>query len=130
MFSVAPQTVTDPVSGMTITFSVDSVDTAIVRCTVGHAESNDYLRLDFQRNGFNVRNVMVDADVEADILARKAAQARLGAAPLVVAEADKKAADEAAAKQKAEDEALLASPPKVSKFTAKEKVDGPKVVAA
>jgi len=124
MFSVAEQRVVDPVTGAVVTFAVDPADTAIVRCLVGHVESNDYVRLDFQRNGTVTKVTPVDAEVEADQAARKAAQARLNATAAVggaaISDEEKKAAAEAAAKQVAEDKALLASPSKVSKFATEE----------
>lgn len=119
-FSVAPQTVTDEAGGRLV-FSVDPHDSGIVHLRVFHLGSehpNDYQHVTFARNGGLISSRMVDAEVEAEAHERAAAQARLTARGVFqqASEEERKAADEEEARQIEADKALLASPPKVSKF--------------
>ncbi len=129
-FSVATQTVTDPVTGTRVRFEADRNDSGIVRCMIGNIGTadkkadapNDYYLMSFNRNGLLIENRMVDAEVEADAKARAEAQARLGgpSAPAQAAtDEDRKAAEAKSAKQAEDDKALLASAPKVSKYEPK-----------
>lgn len=128
-FSIAKQNVTSLQGGTRVEFDVDPHDSGVCVCRVFHPGTpdnpsdhpNDYVALSFARNGLLLGTRLVDAEVEAEAHERARAQARLTAKGVFqeASEEERKAADEEEARQIEADKALLASPPKVSKFEKK-----------
>ncbi len=117
-FSIAEQTILDPMSGSTAQFIADPNDFAICILRVWAKDTNDYLEVRFRRHGAALSAEMVDFAALEDQRERDIAYRRLRLAiPSGGTDEEKKAAAEAHAKQLEADKQLLASKPKVSKFS-------------